>query len=648
MTRRLVVLAFTWVALFAHGLSGQLGQPTPAQPVFRAGVDAVEFDVFVTDQKGNPVTGLTAADFQLEEDGVAQTISSFSFVNIPFKSGAAASGPPVVEPDVQTNQKAEGRLYVFAIDGLGDVYALRTRRFLRRFVEQHFTADDVAALVYLGYGQARNTQDFTGNTRLLLRAIDNVMGGASATSEGASGTSTILASSVQPNHMGGPRALMEGLRALTESLAQIRGKRKVMLYFTHGLALDVFDTLGYSGGTRSIAFDDLHAAIGAATRGGVAIYPIDPRGLTLDGSLATAVDLRALADATGAEAIVNTNSIATGLARIVRENSTYYVLGYSSTNDRREGRFRKIRVRATRPGLVVRARTGYLEPLKQAKPPAMTPIGDVPTALATALAQPLSNPGVPMQVFAAPYRGADRQARVLIAQEMDANALGLTRSGDDLVGDVSVTTVAVRFDAKVYGGKPESTPVRFERAADGVGSRTVRVLSEIRVPAGRYQLRIAGGTTGRAGSVIYDLEVPDFSKLPLALSGVSLTASATPDVVIADLAGGGAQLPGAVTTRREFGGGDTVTLYAEVYENMRKAAVHNVDVRAELRAADGRVVRTVSQQRASTELADGRSGFTLIVPLNGTATGDHVLHVEARANVGDAAVVSRDIPIQIR
>ena len=528
MTRRFVVLALTWVALFAHGLSGQQGQPGPAPPVFRTGVDAVEFDVFVTDQKGNPVTGLTAADFQLEEDGVAQTISSFSIVNIPLKSGAAASGLPVVEPDVQTNQNAEGRLYVFAIDGLGDVQALRTRRFLRRFVEQHFTANDVAALVYLGHGQARNTQDFTGNTRLLLRAIDNVMGGSSmnpASSEGA--TSPIMIASAGSNSMGGPRVLMEGLRALTESLAQIRGKRKVMLYFTQGLGLDVFDTLEYSGGTRSIAFDDLHAAIGAATRGGVAIYPIDPRGLTLDGSLATAVDLRALADATGAEAIVNTNSIATGLARIVRENSTYYVLGFSSTNDRREGRFRRIRVRATRPGLVVRARTGYLEPLKQARPPAMTPIGNVPTALATALAQPLSNPSVPMQVFAAPYRGADRQARVLIAQEMDANALGLTRSGDDLVGDVSVTTIAVRFDAKVYGGKSGSAPVRFEGAADGVGSRTVRVLSEIQVPAGRYQLRIAGGTKDRAGSVIYDLEVPDFSKLPLTMSGVALMASAS-------------------------------------------------------------------------------------------------------------------------
>jgi hypothetical protein len=84
----------------------------------------------------------------------------------------------------------------------------------------------------------------------------------------------------------------------------------------------------------------------------------DPRGLTTDGSLSEAVDLRALADATGADAIVNTTSIGSGRAGIVRENSAYYVLGFASTNDRNAGRFRKLRVRVSRPGLLARTRSG--------------------------------------------------------------------------------------------------------------------------------------------------------------------------------------------------------------------------------------------------------------------------------------------------
>ena len=219
---------------------------------------------------------------------------------------------------------------------------------------------------------------------------------------------------------------MESLRALTESLAQIRGRRKVMLYFTHGLGMDVFDTLDHAGGTRSIAFDDFHAAMSAATRGNIAIYPIDPAGLTLQGSLNEAIDLRALAYATGGEAIVNTNSIASGLARIVRENSTYYVLGFASTNDRREGQFRKVQVQVSRPGLVVRTRTGYLEPQRHAPKQAVTTIATLPSGLAKALEQPLANRAVPMTVFAAPYRSGDRQATIVIAQEMETAALGLT------------------------------------------------------------------------------------------------------------------------------------------------------------------------------------------------------------------------------
>ena len=156
--------------------------------------------MFVTDQQGRPVTDLTADDFQLDEDGVAQTVTSFSLVNVPVKSAAAPAASIDAEPDVQSNLKPDGRLYVFAMDGLGGEYALRTRLFLRRFLEEHFTENDTAALVYLGPSQARNTQDFTGNTRLLLRSINNIMGGSSITpapAESAMGSSTLAAATTK-------------------------------------------------------------------------------------------------------------------------------------------------------------------------------------------------------------------------------------------------------------------------------------------------------------------------------------------------------------------------------------------------------------------------------------------------------------------
>ena len=585
--------------------------------------------MFVTDRQGNPVTDLTADDFEIEEDDIRQSVTSFSLVDIPMKTSPGASGP---EADVQTNARPLGRLYVFAIDDISA--ALRARHHLRRFVEDHFGPNDVGALVYLTIGQARNTQDFTSNSRLLLRAIDNIMPGEGG--QRIESRSTLI-STTQPNFSGGPRTRMESLRALTESLAQIRGRRKVVFYITQGLGMDVFDALDHHGGTRSIAFDDMHAALSAATRGNIAIYPVDPTGLAGELALTEIVDLRAMAYATGGEAIVNTNSIRGGLERIVRENSTYYVITYASTNDRREGRFRDVRVRVSRPGLTVRARNGYLEPQRKAPRPATTTIAPLPTALAKAVEQPLADPAVPMTAFATAYRMGDRRASVLIAQEFDASAIGVAQTAD-----VAGATIAVSADGKIFGGKYEFRPVTVSPAGD----RTVRLVSEIQVPSGRYQLRVAGGTKDRAGSVVYDLEVPEYGKTPLALSGLALTVPA--DGATIDLSTRARALPGAVTTRREFAGDETLTVYIEVYDNVRKAPAHAVELKVELRAADGRVLRTVAQQRTSTDLSGGMNGFTVAVPLNGAAAGDHTLHVEARADVAEPVTASQDVPIRIR
>jgi VWFA-related protein len=112
-----------------------------------------------------------------------------------------------------------------------------------------------------------------------------------------------------------------------------------------------------------------------ANRGNVTFYPVYARGLVPnDSSIADAVrsqrddganlrvrqdGLRFLADSTDGTALINTNSIEAGLQRIVDDLSSYYLLGYYSTNAKLDGRFRNITVRVNRPGVRVRARRGY-------------------------------------------------------------------------------------------------------------------------------------------------------------------------------------------------------------------------------------------------------------------------------------------------
>jgi hypothetical protein len=113
-----------------------------------------------------------------------------------------------------------------------------------------------------------------------------------------------------------------------------------------------------------------------ANRGNVTFYPLYARGLVAfdapigpdrppsiredAANLRVRQDgLRFLADSTDGTSLINTNNIDAGLQRIVDDLSSYYLLGYYSTNTRLDGRFRNITVRVKRPGTRVRARRGY-------------------------------------------------------------------------------------------------------------------------------------------------------------------------------------------------------------------------------------------------------------------------------------------------
>jgi hypothetical protein len=151
--------------------------------------------------------------------------------------------------------------------------------------------------------------------------------------------------------------------------------------------------------------------------------------------------------------------------------------------------------------------------------------------------------------------------------------------------------------------------------------------------------------------VLYDLEVPDFSKEKFVMSGVALTPraaaeapTARPKDPLADY------LPGPLTTMREFTRDDTLAIFAEFYENSPGAAAHMLDFKAELRAEGGRVVQAVSDQRSSTDLQGGSGGygFSARMALDDVEPGLYVLHVEGQARIGDLPAVSRDIQIRVR
>jgi VWFA-related protein len=690
MSNRTAVVLLAVVA----GTGVLWGQQAPQQPpsdpgraVFRAEIDYVEVDAFVVDAQNNPVSDLKTEDFEIFEDGKPQKISTFSLVNIPVERPVRPlfSDRPI-EADVQTNDRGEGRVYMLVLDDLHTEFnrTPRVKAAARRFIEEKFGTNDIAAVVFTGRGE--DAQDFTNNTRLLLRAIDRFQGRKlqSATINKLQGAGIDQSTG---NIGPGPdndeqerafraRNAMNTIRRLAEFMASVHGRRKAMLLVGEGVDYNIFEAVGLQGSTASAVMLDTHEAIAAATRGNVSIYTIDPRGLTtgdedligqattfplqgaglntLMNELRLSQDsLRVLAANTGGFAAVNQNDFNGAFDRIVAENSSYYLMGFYSNNDRRSGRFRKLEVRVKRPGVrVARSRSGYFEARGRRPKDAPAPASTLPPAVAESLASPLPVAGVPMKVFAAAYKGVAPNAAVALAVELDATTLDFVEQGGQYLEEVTLATVATDSRGKTFPNERASMkltlkPDTFAR----VKASGIRVVGQVNLPPGRYQLRIAAGNkTGKSGSVLYDLDVPQFYKDAFVMSGVSLTSARStqgPTLKTKDPLGD--FLPGPPVAVREFPVGDTLALFAEFYENVGNAPTHTVDLVAELRGEGGTVVRESKEERQSTEVRGGGGyGFATQLPLEGLTPGIYVLHVEGKSRANQKHVASRDILLTIK
>jgi VWFA-related protein len=637
--QRLAVLGF------AAAMTGAAGAQQSTSPTFRGQVDVVSVDVFVTDREGNPVPKLRLEDFELFEDGRPQAITSFAEVNIPINPPAPFS-PDAPRPDVATNEGSDGRIYVIALDEITPDLALRARHYLRTFIERHFEPNDVGVVVNLGRARLKEAQDFTSDRRLLLAAIDKLKGWP---------LDDPLATPPPPALR--LRDQAGALKALIQSLARLPGGRKAMIYVGQDMG-DVYRVIDHKGGVLPLELEDLRAAMTEAVRGGVAIYAFHACGLSPGGTLGEdqvaapcgvtldQIDVyRRLASATGGFAVINSNGFDQALTRIVRENSSYYLLGFSSTNDKRDGRYRRLEVRARKPGLTVRTRDGYIAPARSDRLDA----GTRSTAITAgeAITSPIRHTGLPMKVFAAAFKSSKgNRADVLITAEVDGSTLGLTTNDGSARGQLELAAAAISTSGKVTYGPQRAfglaiDPGTYKRAAE----HGIRVVSTLILPPDRYQLRVGAGNPkadSRLGSVMYDLEIPDFNKGPLALSTVVLMTTADRAVTVSPRALTGV-LPMAPTPKRDFPPGTPLLLYAEAYLNADRREPRSVELNIEVRDAQQRVLLGINDRRTRND--KGTERFSVAVPPLDVPAGSYTLHVEATSA---QTVLSRDIPIRVR
>jgi VWFA-related protein len=639
MPHRIVVGAVC-LGLLAVSLGAQQ-KPQPAAPKpaaqFQARVELVTVDVSVLDRDRRPVRGLTAADFTILEDGKPQPIQTFSAIDLPDAEEASATWVRNVAPDVRRNDDlADRRIVTIVLDDalpMSPLLAPRVKEAARAVVER-LGPRDLAAVVY---PLAKNHgQDYTGDRDRLLKAIDSYSGG-----------------SMNDDGVGGPirlrfmyESMISTIRMLTEYLEELPNRRKALILISQGIPLDVTE-LGpranlsngndAAGILRNVVVQ-LREAFAAAQHANVNIYAIDPGGLD-PMATSTAIDfLRGIADQTGGFAVIDTNDPQSGIAQIYRENSSYYLLGYPSPNPRAEGRFRKIEVRVSRPGLMVRARTGYYEPerarpVEKAKP--------APSPLWTALAALLPKGDVAMQVVATSFATADagKTAVAIVAGLRQPAPAG----ADSIVEHVKLLITA--YDP---GGSRKASVARDVRVtlrprlAGDVG---YEVVARMDLKPGRYQLRLAAQSAmqGKAGSVFYDIDVPNFSKGGLSMSG--LAVSATPGPTSAPKDGLAGLIPIVPTSGRDFATSDRATTFLRVYQG-GKDALTPVTMTARIVDGRGATVFDTTETIGADRFAPARAAdYRFDVPLTQLKPGLYLLTIRAAQGKRTA---SRDVRFTVR
>lgn len=681
--------------------------PPPPQPqatqqpvlTFRAAADYVEVDAIVTDRRGQFIRDLTRADFEVLEDGRPQAIETFSLVDIPVERADRPLFRAPVERDVASNERPfEGRVYLLVLDTLhiDGSRSAELRKIARRFVDQYVAANDLAAVVHLAQPDAG--QEFTGNKRLLVASIDRFVGRKlpSATANkiedyyiqqflkgrGRAGQQLpVVPQDVEEMERSSrTQSVLRSLEALSEYLRGLRGRRKALLFFSEGLDYDLSNVMGDEAGRteRSTASRDagmliteMRAMIGAASRGNISFFSIDPRGQTdlgddLIKAQTTPPDpkvqlttesfraeirraqnsLRTFAGETGGLAVVGTNDFDRGFGRIVSDNSAYYVLGYAPTNRQHDGGFRKITVRIRRPDVEVRARRGYYAARDNASA-AAGPIDPV----AELLSSPAPIGGLSLRVAADALRGPAPNARVHFTVDIASDQVPLTETKGAFANEVELVYRAIDSTGRVRASTRRTAELNLlPGSRQAVSQFGYRFEVTIEVPPGRYQLRVAARekATGRLGSVFYDLEVPDFSGAALVMADLVLAAASASRSL--SLAAESETLrhvlPMPPTTAREFARSDTLAVFTEIADNEER--LHTVDISAKLRTDDGREVFATQDERDSREVSgtDGTYRFLAIVPLEKFAPGRYVLTVEARSRLG--FTVKKDVEFWIR
>lgn len=544
------------VALLAFSplsLAQEPAAPAVEQAPIRVSTELVLVNVVARDKKGNPVRDLKRDDFTLLEDGKKQQISTFDFEDV--DQLAATAGPTIsgaaagkllhsTKKAPATLDARDRRLMVLFFDfsAMQPEEIDRSVDAARKFVTTKLQPADLIAIVSLATNMHVDC-DFTDDRDKLssvLEAYTSSQGqgfdnGLTGSSEGAAETGgSYTEDDTDLNTFTADRKLLA-----IQSLVQVLGKipqKKSIVYFSNGIT--------QSGVDNQSA---LRAATAAAVKANTSIYSLDIRGLQafppggeaqnaslhgqsaytgasvlndLNGNAGSQDTLATLSADTGGKAFFDSNDFSGVFSQVQRDSSVYYVLGFTSGNPSKDGKFRRLKVSVNRPDLKLDFRAGYFagrdfEHLNRA---------DREQQLEDELSAQLPRVDVPLYAGEAYFRKDESHYYLGVSLVVPGSQIPFVTEKDKDNATIDIIGVVLEGGKFPVGHLRDTVKLAVERARE-VRRKNVQYNTGFLLAPGNYHLKfvVRENQTGRMGSFESDVHIPDLRKSPLKMSSVVLS-----------------------------------------------------------------------------------------------------------------------------
>ena len=538
--------------------SGQVSSTPQGGFMLKANAELVLTNVVARDAKtGELVAGLKQSDFKIYENGKEQQIDTFDFESVDMATplneatvSGLAAGPTgskavvVARPEELRNH----RLIVmfFDLTSMQPEDLERSVEAAQDFLRTKMQPADLVALVSLGDTLSVD-QDFTADKNALINEVGAYNGtegqgfaqGANSNTNQVEDTTAYTPDESEYNDLNTDRELF-ALRSISQSLARINEK-KSLLYFSGGISRD---------GIENEA--SLRSAINAAVRADLAIYSVDTRGLqavtplgnastgslrgqgafngsalttNMNQNFATQEVMAMLSSDTGGKAFFDSNDLAPAFAQVQKDYSDYYAIGFHSTNTARDGKYRKLTFKIDRPGVKLEYRPGYYAPADFRH----SGKEDREQELQDQLASDLPATDMAVYMDAMYFRLDANRFFMPVSLVVPGSQIPFVKGGDKDKATLDIIGAVTDEANRPVGRVRDTVKLNLDPSLQA-RQKNIQYTTSFNLPPGKYEIKfvVRENQTGRMGSFIAGVTLPDLKKAPLKMSSIVLASQREP------------------------------------------------------------------------------------------------------------------------